>query len=113
MLSIDMHDLVALTESLTTQRFPFGDELFLPKGLVGTVVEIYAQGEAYEVEFSGSDGEAFAMETLKPEQLFLLHFELPAAQARESAAEPMAAANSLQNGTSWAEGALAGQSLRQ
>ena len=76
MTEINIHDVVALKQEIKTPRFPSGEELLLPSGLVGTVIEIYAQGEAFEVEFAGKDGEAYALVTVKPENLFRLHFEL-------------------------------------
>lgn len=76
MISIHLHSLFALRENTKANRFPFGSEILLPQGLVGTVVEEYAQGEAFEVEFSGDDGQAYAMLTLEAEKLILLHFEL-------------------------------------
>ena len=75
--SFNMHDIVALTEDIETQRFHADGDILLPRGLVGTIVEEYAQGEAFEVEFSGRDGQAFAMLAIEAEKLFLLHFELP------------------------------------
>jgi len=75
MTNINLHDVVALKEDIKTQRFPVGEELLLPKGLVGTVVEEYADGEAFEVEFADDDGQAYAMLTVKAEKLFLLHFK--------------------------------------
>lgn len=46
----------------------------LVTGQVGTVVEKLA-AEVYEVEFCDSDGKAYAMTSLKKEQLILLHYE--------------------------------------
>jgi len=76
MTEINLHDMVALKEDTKAQRFPLGEELLLPTGLVGTVVEQYAQGEAFEVEFARKDGEAYAMITIEADKLFRLHFEL-------------------------------------
>ncbi len=76
MSKINLHDVVALKEDIRTQRFPFGGEILLPTGLVGTVVMEYVEGKVFEVEFAGNDGEAFAMLTVEAEKLFLLHFEL-------------------------------------
>lgn len=47
----------------------------LQKGHVGTIVEILAEGNAFEVEFSDSHGRTFASLGLRPEQMMLLHFE--------------------------------------
>ena len=60
-------DIVALTEDLPEQN--------LWRGQVGTVVEILAGGEAYEVEFCDRDGRPYASLGLRPEQLMVLHYE--------------------------------------
>jgi hypothetical protein len=57
-------DIVALLETLP--------ELNLYRGQVGTVVEEYEPG-VFEVEFSDHTGRAYAIETLKEEQLMVLH----------------------------------------
>ena len=54
-------DLVSLR-----QRLP---ELSLEPGDVGTIVLVYRDGEAYEVEFVTADGQTVAVETLRAEQL--------------------------------------------
>jgi hypothetical protein len=64
-LEIKLLDGVALAEDLP--------ELRLYRGQVGTVVEIYEPGVAFEVEFVDKTGDTYAMETLKSEQLILLH----------------------------------------
>ena len=75
--NISLHDLVAIKESIKTQRFPFGGDILLPKGLVGTVVIEHAEGEAFEVEFSDRDGQAYAMLPIEEEKLFLIYFDFP------------------------------------
>ncbi|MEZ4593490.1 MAG: DUF4926 domain-containing protein [Chloroflexota bacterium] len=60
-------DVVTLTEDLP--------EHHLCRGQVGTVVEILANGAAFEVEFSDREGKVYAALGLRPEQLMLLHFE--------------------------------------
>ena len=75
MTNIRLHDVVALMEDTKAQRFPLGEEILLYQGQVGTVVEEFEQGEAFEVEFSGDDGQTYAMLTLEPQKLMLLHFE--------------------------------------
>ncbi|WKZ22674.1 MAG: DUF4926 domain-containing protein [Candidatus Brocadiaceae baterium WH-1] len=42
---------------------------------VGTVVEILANGEAYEVEFSDREGRTYESLGLRPDQLMILHYE--------------------------------------
>ncbi len=58
-------DVVALMEALP--------EHGLLRGQVGTIVHIYNDGEAYEVEFSDDYGQAVAMVALRPNQLMVLH----------------------------------------
>lgn len=65
-------DLVALLEDITTTHYETGEIIKLYKGQIGTVVMEY-DGTAFEIEFSNNNGETYAMETLKTEQLMLLH----------------------------------------
>jgi hypothetical protein len=68
---IKLLDVVALTEDLP--------EHDLWRGQVGTVVEILAHGNAFEVEFSDSDGHTYASLGLRPDQIMALRYEpLPA-----------------------------------
>jgi Domain of unknown function (DUF4926) len=60
-------DVVALTVDLP--------EYNLWCGQVGTVVELLADGKAFEVEFSDRDGRTFESIGLRPEQIMVLHFE--------------------------------------
>lgn len=48
------------------------------RGQVGTVVEILADGAAFEVEFSDRNGRTYESLGLRPEQIMVLRFE-PAA----------------------------------
>jgi hypothetical protein len=48
-------------------------EAKLVKGQVGTVVETLGES-AYEVEFCGDDGRAYAMLGVKEEDLMVLHY---------------------------------------
>jgi hypothetical protein len=57
-------DVVALLENLP--------QLGLYRGQVGTIVEKY-EPTVFEVEFSDNTGKAYAIETLREEQLMLLH----------------------------------------
>jgi len=54
-------DLVTLRHDLPERALLAGD--------VGTVVFIYDDARAYEVEFVAADGRTFAVETLTPRQL--------------------------------------------
>ena len=64
---INLLDVVALTVDLP--------DCNLPKGQVGTIVDILAEGKAFEVEFSDRQGRTFESLGLIPEQFMVLHFE--------------------------------------
>ena len=55
------HDIVALTASIPEDGLEVGD--------VGTIVHIYADGEAFEVEFMGFHGETVAISTVPCEHV--------------------------------------------
>jgi hypothetical protein len=59
-------DVIALTENLP--------ELGLYRGQVGTIVEVYEPG-VFEIEFSDTQGRAYALETLKDDQLMVLYHQ--------------------------------------
>ena len=54
---IEEHDRVVLTEDLPAQDLQAGD--------VGTVVHIYGDGAAFEIEFFHLDGRTVAVETVE------------------------------------------------
>jgi hypothetical protein len=60
-------DIVALTVDLPDYN--------LWRGQVGTIVELLADGAAFEVEFSDHNGRTFESIGLRPEQIMVLHFE--------------------------------------
>jgi hypothetical protein len=62
---INLLDVVALVRDLP--------ERALHRGQVGTVVEVLAPG-VFEVEFSDDDGRAYAMLSLRADQLMVLHY---------------------------------------
>ena len=64
---IQLLDVVALTVDLPQYN--------LYRGQVGTVVELLADGTAFEVEFSDRDGRTYESLGLRPEQIMTLHFE--------------------------------------
>ncbi|MDJ0659535.1 MAG: DUF4926 domain-containing protein [Crocosphaera sp.] len=64
---VKLLDVVALTVDLPE------DKLF--KGQVGTVVDILADGTAYEVEFSDRNGRTYESLGLSADQFMILHFE--------------------------------------
>ena len=72
--TINLLDVVALTVDLP--------EANLWRGQVGTVVEILANGAAFEVEFSDRQGRTYESLGLRPDQIMLLHYEpLPTSPA--------------------------------
>jgi hypothetical protein len=75
MTRFQLHDMVALTETIEASRFPGGGAILLRRGQVGTIVDELANGEAYEIEFSQSDGQAYAMLAVRAEQLMPLFYE--------------------------------------
>ena len=64
---IKLFDSVVLTGDLP--------EYNLRRGQVGTVVEILADGKAFEVEFSDRDGRTYESVGLRPDQIMVLHYE--------------------------------------
>jgi hypothetical protein len=68
--SIQLLDVVALTVDL--------HEYNLLSGQVGTIVELLADGTAFEVEFSDSNGQTYESVGLLPQQIMVLHFEIKA-----------------------------------
>ena len=58
---IGAHDRVVLTTDLAREKLAAGD--------VGTVVHVYREGQAFEVEFVSLDGETVAIVTLEPGQI--------------------------------------------
>lgn len=71
---IHLNDVVVLTEDVSSKHFESGRPLLLRRGQVGTVVVTY-DGTAFEVEFSGKDGRAYAILSIPAEKLIVLHDE--------------------------------------
>jgi hypothetical protein len=65
--NINLYDVVTLTVDLP--------EYGLKRGYVGTVVENLADGTAFEVEFSDSEGNSYASLGLREDQLIVLHYD--------------------------------------
>ncbi len=65
--TIKLLDVVALTTDLP--------EYNLRRGQVGTVVEILAEGKAFEVEFCDREGRTFESLGLRADQIMVLRFE--------------------------------------
>ncbi len=66
----ELLDVVALTIDLP--------EYNLLSGQVGTIVKLLADGAAFEVEFSDSNGQTYESVGLLPQQIMVLHFEIKA-----------------------------------
>ena len=64
---IQLLDVVALAVDLP--------EYNLWCGQVGTVVELLAGGDAFEVEFSDREGRTYESLGLRPAQIMVLHYE--------------------------------------
>ncbi|MBD2309402.1 DUF4926 domain-containing protein [Chroococcidiopsis sp. FACHB-1243] len=65
--TVKLLDVVALTADLPQYN--------LWRGQVGTVVELLADGTAFEVEFSDRNGRTYESLGLRPEQIMVLRFE--------------------------------------
>ena len=75
---------IKLLDSVTLARdLP---EYNLSRGQVGTVVEILADGKAFEVEFSRRDGRTLESVALRPDQIKVRRHE--PARARSTPASP-------------------------
>ena len=68
---IQMHDVVALLEDTPAKHFESGKDILLRRGQVGTVVMTY-DGSAFEIEFAGTDGHAYALLPIRTEKLMIL-----------------------------------------
>jgi hypothetical protein len=69
--SIQMHDIVVLLEDMSAKHFETGQPMILRRGQVGAVVMTY-DGSAFEVEFAGRDGRAYALLAVPTSRLMLL-----------------------------------------
>ncbi len=67
--NIKLLDVVALTHDIPDRN--------LRRGEVGTVVEILANGDAFEVEFSDRDGQTYESLSFRASELMVLHHEPP------------------------------------
>ncbi len=76
--AIRLLDVVALTSCIP--------EYGLDRGQVGTVVDILADGQAFEVEFCDRAGRTYESVGLRPEQLMTLHFDPAVPELMEDAA---------------------------
>jgi len=69
---IQLLEVVALTVDLP--------EVNLRRGQVGTVVDIFDGGRAFEVEFGDRNGRTYASLGLRPDQVMVLRYAPEAAQ---------------------------------
>ncbi len=76
--AIRLLDVVALTSCIP--------EYGLDRGQVGTVVDILADGQAFEVEFCDRAGRTYESVGLRPDQLMTLHFDPAVPELMEDAA---------------------------
>ena len=65
--TVGLLDVVALVNDIP--------QCNLCRGQVGTVVEVLAEGAAFEVEFADQNGRTYESLGLRPEQIMVLHFE--------------------------------------
>lgn len=77
--TIQLLDVVALTADMP--------DYGLHRGQVGTVVDVLADGQAFEVEFSDRQGRTYESIGVRPDQLMILHFE-PATPSTKPEVEP-------------------------
>ena len=75
MKEIKLHEMVALKEDIRSTRFLTELPILLCQGQVGTVIDVLGDGSAFEVEFSDFDGQAYAMLTVRSENLMPLRYE--------------------------------------
>ena len=68
---IQVHDVVVLLGDTPASHFETGRPLILRRGQVGTVVMTY-EGNAFEVEFAGRDGRAYAMLPVEADRMMVL-----------------------------------------
>ena len=83
MKDIKLLDTVAIINSVSFERLTLVEPDYtivksLPSGQVGTVVEVYKQGDQcqYLVEFSDNHGREYAMSILSEDEILVLHYEL-------------------------------------
>lgn len=65
--NFNLLDIVTLIEDLPERN--------LWRGQVGTIVDVFADGVAFEVEFSDGDGRVYNSLGLRPDQIMELYFE--------------------------------------
>ncbi|MGD1857609.1 MAG: DUF4926 domain-containing protein [Leptolyngbyaceae cyanobacterium] len=71
-MTLNEYDVVALTEEVETEHQENNQLLRLRCGQVGTVLMTFENNNAYLIDFSNSDGQTYAMETVSAQKLMLL-----------------------------------------
>lgn len=67
MESFKLFDVIALTEDLPEHR--------LRRGQVGTIVHVFSDGKAFEVEFSDREGRTYESIGIEPSKMMVLQYE--------------------------------------
>ncbi len=80
--TIDIHDQVVLTTEVEGISFDTKRRVQLHRGQVGTIVEVYQDGKAFEVEFTNAEEDDHVLMTRRPEQLMKIHFKLDYADSQ-------------------------------
>ena len=80
-MNIKLLDVVALTDDLS--------EYNLRRGQVGTVVDILADGKAFEVEFSDREGRTYESVGLRSDQIMMLYYEPERLQSVSDIGKPV------------------------
>ena len=75
MKEIKLHEMVALKEDIRSTHFLTESPILLFQGQVVTVIDVLGDGSALEVEFSDLYGQAYAMLTVRAENLMPLRYE--------------------------------------
>ena len=83
MKTIQLFDTVTNIQPITQERLTLVESnsqsiSTLPRGQVGTIVEIYTEVNPcqYLVEFADTQGREYAMATLKADEILVLHYDL-------------------------------------
>ncbi|MEH2052593.1 MAG: DUF4926 domain-containing protein [Nostoc sp.] len=83
MNKIKLLDTIATLKLIPIERLQLVEEDYtsiksLLSGQVGTIVEVYGQEEEYHylVEFADTQGCAYAMATLRADEILVLHYDL-------------------------------------
>ncbi len=79
-------DSIALLNPVSVERLTLVESDYtsiesLPSGQVGTIVEVYEEGEEfhYLVEFADTQGREYAMATMSADEFLVLQYELTVA----------------------------------